>query len=71
VHGCFCTGTISARCARVTEETAPICFKKISRNRERRDHASVAGLTDLGWKMNVIWDVLKDEKPLRHDSVNF
>jgi DNA mismatch endonuclease (patch repair protein) len=71
VHGCFWHGHDCARGARVPKENRAYWLKKISRNRER-DHASMAGLTDLGWKIKVIWECeLKDEKPLRHELRQF
>jgi len=71
VHGCFWHGHDCARGARVPKKNRAYWLKKINCNRER-DHASLAGLTDLGWKIKVIWECeLKDEKLLRHELRQF
>ncbi len=55
VHGCFWHGHDCARGARVPKENRGYWLAKIKKNQER-DQTAHAALTDLGWKIRVIWE---------------
>jgi len=55
VHGCFWRGHDCKRGARAPKTNAAYWRAKIARNVER-DAASLAALSDLGWRAEVIWE---------------
>lgn len=60
VHGCFWHGHDCARGARVPKANRDYWLAKLGRNRAR-DAASAQALTDLGWRVETIWECdLKD-----------
>ncbi len=60
VHGCFWHGHDCARGARTPKANRDYWTAKVARNRAR-DAASIAQLTALGWRVEVVWEcALKD-----------
>jgi len=60
VHGCFWHGHDCARGARTPKANRAYWTAKVARNRAR-DAASIAQLTALGWRVEVVWEcALKD-----------
>jgi DNA mismatch endonuclease, patch repair protein len=55
VHGCFWHGHDCARGARVPKQNRDYWLAKVGRNRAR-DAKSRAALTDLGWRVETIWE---------------
>jgi DNA mismatch endonuclease (patch repair protein) len=55
VHGCFWHGHNCARGARVPVRNREYWTQKIARN-VTRDQTVLSALTDLGWKVRVIWE---------------
>ncbi|MGC1782069.1 MAG: very short patch repair endonuclease [Acidobacteriaceae bacterium] len=65
VHGCFWHGHNCARGSRIPVQNREYWLEKIGRNRER-DHGTIAALTELGWKITVLWECeVKDQMRLR------
>ena len=66
VHGCFWHGHDCARGARVPKSNREYWTKKIARNQER-DQAARTALTELGWKLTVLWECeLSNATRIRH-----
>src|SRR5207249_703817 len=62
VNGCFWHGHDCARGARVPVHNRAYWSRKVARNRER-DKAARTALTELGWKVAVLWECeLRDPK---------
>jgi len=71
INGCFWHGHDCKRGARAPKENADYWSAKIERNRQR-DAASINALTQLGWRVCVLWECdLKDKEGLKDKLLNF
>ncbi len=68
VHGCFWHGH-NCRKGRLPETNHEFWVEKIAKNTER-DNRKISELTDLGWKVLVVWDCELVNKTLSEETLD-